>query len=109
MHKLATFLEKAVADAPWVAKYKEQGRFGLPLDSDDPLIKLQRESQRHHHIRKKATRAGAECLLALHLILEHPPDATMAATEAAAALRASDFIEAERLNVLQAVTGFTKR
>jgi len=40
---LSILLERAVAQAPWVTKYKEEGRFGLPLDSADPLVAMQRE------------------------------------------------------------------
>mmetsp|Transcript_10417 Transcript_10417/g.33314 ORF Transcript_10417/g.33314 Transcript_10417/m.33314 type:complete len:168 (-) Transcript_10417:28-531(-) len=82
--RLHEVLERVVAEATWVAKYHEEGRFGLPLDSTDPLVALQR----------------AECVLALHLILNHGPSAAIPATETAAALRASDFIEADRLEVL---------
>ena len=73
----------AVAEAAWVAKYQEEGRFGLPLDSDDPLVAMQR----------------CECLLALYL-LEHHPDG-LAADDGAPPLRADDFIDEERLGVLR--------
>ncbi|KAJ8604907.1 hypothetical protein CTAYLR_004330 [Chrysophaeum taylorii] len=72
-----------VENAPWVAKYGEQGRFGLPLDSQDPLVKLQR----------------AECVLALHLILHHEA-ATVPGTDRYAPLSPSDFIDPDRLQVL---------
>lgn len=79
----AAALADAVAEAAWVAKYQEEGRFGLPLDSDDPLVAMQR----------------CECLLALYL-LEHHPDG-LAADDGAPPLRADDFIDEERLGVLR--------
>ena len=81
--KLQDVLVSTCADEPWIAKYKEEGRFGLPLDSDDPLVAMQR----------------CECLLALYL-LEHHPDG-LAADDGAPPLRADDFIDEERLGVLR--------
>ena len=81
--KLQEVLVSTCADEPWIAKYKEEGRFGLPLDSDDPLVAMQR----------------CECLLALYL-LEHHPDG-LAADDGAPPLRADDFIDEERLGVLR--------
>ena len=81
---LGAALEAAVASAPWVAKYKEEGRFGLPLDSADPLVMMQRN----------------ECLLALYLLREHP--AGLESDDGAPPLRAADFIDDERLEVLAA-------
>mmetsp|Transcript_13926 Transcript_13926/g.18584 ORF Transcript_13926/g.18584 Transcript_13926/m.18584 type:complete len:163 (+) Transcript_13926:158-646(+) len=75
--KLNVLLENAVLATPWIVKYKEEGRFGLPLDSSDPLIKLQR----------------AECILAIFL-LQYNHDTS---------LRASDFIEPDRLEVLSTI------
>lgn len=73
-------LAEVVEATPWVARYKEEGRFGLPLQSDDPLVKLNR----------------AECVLGLHLLLYGDVDATANH----AALRVADFIDEDRLEVL---------
>ena len=84
---LAATLEAAAAAAPWVAKYGEEGRLGLPLASADPLVAMQRN----------------ECLLALWLLAEHPGG--LDAGGGAPPLRAADFIDAERLEVLEAGAG----
>jgi len=46
--------------------------------------------------------SGAECLLALHLLANHPPDGVLPAGDGLPALRAADFIEPDRLDVLAA-------
>lgn len=80
---LSAALVAAVAAAPWVAKYGEEGRFGLPLDSADPLVTMQRN----------------ECLLALYLLRDHADG--LRADDGAPPLRAADFIEEDVLGVLQ--------
>ena len=40
--KLQEVLVSTCADEPWIAKYKEEGRFGLPLSDVDPLVAMQR-------------------------------------------------------------------
>mmetsp|Transcript_22403 Transcript_22403/g.88951 ORF Transcript_22403/g.88951 Transcript_22403/m.88951 type:complete len:106 (+) Transcript_22403:519-836(+) len=73
------------ARAAWVAKYREEARFGLPLNASDPLTALQR----------------AECVLALHLLVSHPPDGVAHVGDGSSPpLRPSDFIEPDRLEVL---------
>lgn len=81
---LVEALVAAVDATAWVAKYKEEGRFGLPLDSEDPLVAMQRN----------------ECLLALYLLREHPDG--LRSADGAPPLKASDFIDDERLEVLGA-------
>ena len=82
--KLQEVLVSTCADEPWIAKYKEEGRFGLPLDSKDPLVTMQRN----------------ECLLALYLLARHPDG--VAVDDGAPLLKAEDFLDQDRLDVVMA-------
>jgi hypothetical protein len=82
--KLQEVLVSTCADEPWIAKYKEEGRFGLPLDSKDPLVTMQRN----------------ECLLALYLLARHPDGVSV--DDGAPLLKAEDFLDQDRLDVVMA-------
>ena len=82
--KLQEVLVSTCADEPWIAKYKEEGRFGLPLSDVDPLVAMQRN----------------ECLLALYLLARHPDGVSV--DDGAPLLRAEDFLDQDRLDVVMA-------
>ena len=82
--KLQDVLVSTCADEPWIAKYKEEGRFGLPLSDVDPLVTMQRN----------------ECLLALYLLARHPDG--VAVDAGAPLLKAEDFLDQDRLDVVTA-------
>mmetsp|Transcript_9326 Transcript_9326/g.30311 ORF Transcript_9326/g.30311 Transcript_9326/m.30311 type:complete len:196 (-) Transcript_9326:53-640(-) len=46
---------------------------------------------------------GAECMLALHLLIHYPPDGVVPATDDSPPLKVADFIDKDRLKVLRSV------
>lgn len=76
-------LVRTCAEEPWIAKYKEEGRFGLPLTDKDPLVCMQRN----------------ECLLGIYLLARHPDGLE---SGGGPLLRAEDFLDPDRLDVMAA-------